>query len=99
MDRFWSRDKIKEAIKKHDKNLTDCFNSFLVSNQTLIHNLLNSPSTLKIGTSYQQGVAADNEAAERRSGVHSDSNPVVLSEYSSYWNTYGLTDRSLSWFS
>jgi hypothetical protein len=33
---FWSRDNIMVAIQKHDKNLTDCFNFFLVSNQNPI---------------------------------------------------------------
>ncbi|KAG6833355.1 hypothetical protein H0H87_008531, partial [Tephrocybe sp. NHM501043] len=30
LDRFWSRDKVKAAIAKHEKNLMDCINSFMV---------------------------------------------------------------------
>ncbi|KAG6852022.1 hypothetical protein C0991_004040 [Blastosporella zonata] len=30
LDRFWSRDKIKAAIVKHEKNLSDCFLTFMV---------------------------------------------------------------------
>ena len=94
MDKFWSRDKIKQAITKHDKNLTDCFNSFLVGDQNLIM-YINSPSTLKIGTSYQLGVASDNKAAERRYGGHSEIHPAILSGYSVLLEhpLCGLTNR------
>ncbi|KAG6852265.1 hypothetical protein C0991_001443 [Blastosporella zonata] len=30
LNRFWSQDKIKAAIVKHEKNLSDCFLTFMV---------------------------------------------------------------------
>ena len=90
LNAFWSRDKIKAAIALHEKNLKNCFDSFMVSNQNLClseRNVLSSPSSFKIGTSFQLGVAADNRAGERRPGGRSDSNSVVLGEYWSYRST------------
>ena len=69
---FWSRDQIKAALAKHDKNLTDCFNSFLVNPLISPQDKLYLPSSIQIGTALQLGVMADNKAAGTSSNERSD---------------------------
>jgi len=76
---FWSRDQIKAALAKHEKNLTDCFNSFLVNSFIPQQDKLYLPSSIQIGTTFQLGVMIDNRAAGTSSIERSDHTDLIAS--------------------